>query len=161
MVAVAAGCGRTSETPRPPVVINEVAPAGDGDWFEVLNVSDRSLELSDYIFVDIRDDFVRARHLDEVEVAPGGRYVQGVSAEDHGFALGDGDGLWLYAFDDRALVDDVTWRAGDARHDTTLARLPDGTGAFHRGSRPSPGYRNRRPRSSGAGWAMRSRRTRR
>jgi hypothetical protein len=113
---VVVACGREPELRAgpPALAIGEVARHGTPhDWFEVRNRSDAAVELSDYIFVDVPGDFLRADRFDEIRLAPGQGYVQVVTRADSGFALGDNGGLWLYAFEDRTLVDSVTWRSPD------------------------------------------------
>ncbi len=107
----------------PALVINEVSTGNpSGDWFEVVNVGDTPIDLSDLVFVDRPGDFVRAHRMDDVSIAPGAHHIQHVSREDHGFTLGDADALWIHIFDDRALVHHVRWRRGTSRSGASYKR---------------------------------------
>jgi hypothetical protein len=56
--------------------------------------------------------------------------VQAVARADVGFALGKSDGLFVYTFEDRRLIDGVEWRGGGSPKGGSLARIPDRTGGF-------------------------------
>jgi hypothetical protein len=134
LLVAAAGCteqpSTVEPTPAPSLVINEVATAGTpSDWFEVVNVSDRRIDLSGLIFVDHAEAFLRAHRFPDVVLSPGERHVQTVTRGEHGFALGSSDGVWIYRFDDRALVDKVEWKHA-AKRGASYARIPDVTGPF-------------------------------
>jgi hypothetical protein len=140
-----AGCVAEPEpTPGPgSVVINEVAPAGDPhDWFEIINTSDRPIELSDFVFVDRQLDFARARRFPEGTLHPGGRHVQEVLRMEHGFQLGASEGLFVYHHEDRLLIDRVAWKKSQAPRNGSYARVPDGSGRFRPSRRPTPGAEN-------------------
>lgn len=133
----------SNEAPRGGLVINEVAARGvPSDWFEVLNTSDQPIELSAFVFVDRRGTMARARRFPEVVLAPGQIHVQAVRHAEHGFALGASDGLWIYDFDDRRVVDHVAWAAGASPASGSYARVADGSGRFVTTTPASPGAPN-------------------
>ena len=134
----------SDEAPRGGLVINEIAARGvPTDWFEVLNTSDQPIELSAFVFVDRRGTMARARRFPEVVLAPGQIHVQSVRHAEHGFALGESDGVWLYHFDDRRPVDHVAWAAGASPASGSYARVADGSGRFVTTTPATPGAPNR------------------
>lgn len=147
LLACASGCVAETDDQLEPgsVVINEVAPAGaPHDWFEIVNRGDRAVELSDLVFVDRPGDFVRARRFPELTLAPGERHVQEVVRSEHGFQLGDAEGVYLYHHEDHMVIDRVAWRTGAAPVRGSLARVPDVSGPFVPSRRPTPGQPNAR-----------------
>jgi hypothetical protein len=113
------------------LVINEVAAAGaPRDWFEVVNATAAPLELSDFIFVDVIDDFMKARPLTAGLLAPGARHVEDVSDKLNGFGLGGDEELWVYRAADQVLSDGVDWVEGASPVGGSFARIPDASGPF-------------------------------
>jgi hypothetical protein len=157
-LAALAACGNAAAGPSQPtcragvvpspaarcgLVVNEVAAAGaPDDWFEVINTSGASIDLSDFVYVDTAGALDRAREFPAYELRPGERHVQYVSAPVAGFQLGSDEGLWIYRGDDGALVDHVDWLEGASPAGGSFARLPDGSGAFAPVLRDSQGGPN-------------------
>lgn len=126
------------------LVINEVAAAGEpDDWFELINVGDRAIDLTDYVYVDARGDLDRARAFPGFELEPGERHVQYVRRAVGGFQLGADESLWIYRASDGALADGVDWARGAAPRHGSYARIPDGTGAFRTLTRDTQDAPNR------------------
>jgi len=129
--AVVADAGPDARTTLRILVINEVAAAGTPtDWFEVVNATTAPIQLSDFIFVDVADDFVKARPLTAGTLAPGARHVQDVSDAQNGFGLGGDEELWLYRASDQMLSDGVDWVEGASPAGGSFARIPDIFGPF-------------------------------
>lgn len=130
LAAVATACTVPAPAPRHGLVLTEVAAAGDPyDWIEVKNVSGQSLDLVDYVYVDLRGDLDRARPFSDVTLAPGERHLQPISLLRSGFALGADEEVWIYRAADGALVDGADWDDGASPPGGSLARLGD-TGGF-------------------------------
>ena len=75
-------------------------------------------------------------------LGPGDYLVQVVSDATAGFALGADEEVWIFRLADRALVDGINWDDGDSPVGASLARMPDGNGAFATTFAPSPGAAN-------------------
>ncbi len=129
---------------RPGVlVLNEVAASGDpDDWFEVVNTGEAPVELAAYGFIDNDDAAADAVAFPTQTLLPGDYLVQVVSDATAGFALGADEEVWIFRLADRALVDGINWADGDAPAGTSLARSPDGSGAFVTTFSPTPGAPN-------------------
>jgi hypothetical protein len=113
------------------VIINEVAAGGSPeDWFEVVNATSAPILLSDFVFVDVAGDFVKARPLAAVTLAPGERHVQECSDAANGFKLGSDEELWIYRASDQMTSDAVDWSEGQSPVGGSFARIPDTTGVF-------------------------------
>lgn len=134
------------EAPRCPLVINEIAAAGEpADWFELVNVSSAPVDLAGYRFADGTPGLDRTARLPPSVLAPGARHVEEVTTGGDGFRLGADDALVLYR--DRAgelePCDRVRWTDDDAPPRGSYARLPDGNGRFETVLRDSRGVMNR------------------
>ncbi len=79
--------------------VQTIVAVGDDAWFEVVNTSDRVVDLSDYVFVDHQGDLDRAAGFPAISLAPGERYVQHVHRAAQGFQLHSGDRVWIYVAD--------------------------------------------------------------
>lgn len=98
-------------------------PIGE-DWVEILNVSDRPIELAGWYLLDNKDTETPAE-LPAGELAPGERIVLAGDA-GLGFGLGKGDSARLFA-PNGYLVDSVTWTEGEhATPSWQRAEFPDG-----------------------------------
>lgn len=129
---------------RCPLAINEVAPAGKPhDWFELVNVSDRPVDLSAYAFTDGQRGPTQAAALPATVLAPGARHVQEVTERTTGFRLGSDDALRLYLRGAALPCDQVRWDLDDAPTGTSFGRLPDGVGRFVTAEPDSRGVPNR------------------
>ena len=117
--------------PRGGLVLNEVAASGTPeDWFEVTNVGVTSVVLSDYCFVDVKDDFVKCKPFAATILAPGAHMAFDVTTADAGFKLGTDEELWIYRNVDKLLIDGVDWAEGQSPATGSFARVPDATGPF-------------------------------
>lgn len=116
------------------LVINEVAAGEMPDWFEIVNVSTSAIQLADFVYVDVADDFVKAKAFPSTMLQPGAYYVQNVDTAGSGFALGSDEELHVYRASDMALSDTVDWAQGAAAMGTSYARVPDTTGDFVTGA---------------------------
>lgn len=148
LVVAAIGCAATEPAPAPRhgLLLTEVAAAGEPyDWIEVVNVSGQSLDLVDYVYVDLRGDLERARPFSDVILSPGERHLQPISDLRSGFALGPDEEVWIYRASDGALVDGVDWDEGASPTGGSLARLGDTGGfvsvAIATPERPNPAHR--------------------
>ena len=125
------------------LVVNEVAAAGDpDDWFEVVNVSPLTLQLSDFVYADLADGFETAATFPAHELAPGAYYVQDVTDALSGFKLASDEQLWIYRGSDHVLVDGVDWAEADSPAAGSYARSPDTTGPFTTVTPATPGATN-------------------
>src|SRR5262245_54275268 len=112
------------------LVINEVAASETPDWFEVVNVSGAPIQLDQFIYVDIANDFAKARPFPPMMLVPGAYYVQTVDDATSGFKLAGDEELWVYGAANHALSDGVDWAQGDSPAGMSFARSPDKTGMF-------------------------------
>lgn len=127
---------------EPGLLITEIAAAGTPhDWVEVKNISERWLDLIDYVVVDAHDDLDRARPLGAVKLAPGERYIRVLTDATVGFRLAGDEELWIYRAADGALVDGVDWDQGASPPGGSFARRGD-TGMFVTVARDTRGRAN-------------------
>jgi hypothetical protein len=151
----AAPRGQGSETTAA-LVINEVAPRGDGaDWIELANTSDQPIDLCGYILTDAADRLdhylplggawpgevctprMLAAHAYLVIAAddtplPAVGAAGAIDPEHAPFSLGIADSVHLLT-SDGLVVDGVSFLyppGPDAPAEVTLARDPDGRGVF-------------------------------
>lgn len=124
------------------LMINEVAPGETPDWFEIVNVSTTSVQLSDYCYSDAADDFAKCKPFAALELLPAARFAQDVDDVISGFKLGSDEAIWVYRVADRRLSDGLDWDDGVAPAGSTYARLPDTTGAFATTAMPTKGTLN-------------------
>ncbi len=123
------------------LVVNEVAPGEMPDWFEIVNVTNAAVQLDRFSYVDVADDFVKAKPFPTMMLAPGAYYVQNVDTATSGFGRGGDEELWVYRISDQALSDGVDWPTGAAPTNMSYARSPNITGDFATGA-PSKGVAN-------------------
>ncbi len=117
--------------PRGGLVLNEVAASGTPeDWFELTNVGPTSVVLSDYCFVDVKDDFVKCKPFEATVLAPGAHLAFDVTTAGAGFKLGSDEELWIYRNADKLLIDGIDWAEGQSPVAGSFARVPDATGPF-------------------------------
>lgn len=124
------------------LAINEVAAGETPDWFEVVNLSPLTLTLSDFVYCDVADDFVKAKPFAAITLAPGAYYAQAVDDASSGFKLAGDEELHVYFAADHAVVDAVDWASGDSPAGGSFARSPDRTGAFATTTTPTKGVAN-------------------
>lgn len=125
------------------LVLNEVAAAGaPDDWFELVNTGAQPIDLAGYGFIDDADAAADATPFPPQVLSPGDYLVQVVSDATAGFALGADEEVWIIRLADQALVDGYDWADGDAPLGASLARTPDGVGAFATTFTPTPGGAN-------------------
>ncbi|MET0283794.1 MAG: PEP/pyruvate-binding domain-containing protein [Polyangiales bacterium] len=151
----------------PPIVpttlaVNEVMSSNDGayidedgdadDWFELINVSDAPLMLSEFEVADGKGDSWHA--LPARTLAPGELVVfwaddDSAPAGHFPFKLGkEGDTLHLRRAADQQLVERV--QIPELRTNEAYARHPDGSGAFDVCTLPTPAQKNGASCSAGA-----------
>lgn len=112
------------------LVINEVAAAGDPtDWFELVNTSDKELDLTGCTFTDTLDNPTLATFEAGTRIAPGAYLVVEVSDETVGFKLGGDEALGLFA-PDGTTIDVADWDEGQSPTGGSFGRAPDGAGDF-------------------------------
>ena len=113
----------------PSIAVNEVESNGDaiGDFVELKNTGDASVDISGWIFRDNDDEDPTHAYPIPVgtTVAPDEYYV--LATADFGFGLGGGDSARLFLADGTTLVDSYEWTE---HAETTYGRCPDGTGGF-------------------------------
>ena len=124
------------------LAINEVAAGETPDWFEVVNLSPLTLTLSDFVYCDVADDFVKAKAFPAITLAPGAYYAQDVDDASSGFKLAGDEELHVYFAADHDVVDAVDWASGDSPAGGSFARSPDRTGAFATTTTPTKGVAN-------------------
>jgi len=112
------------------IVINEVGAGDTPDWFEIVNATTAPIQLADFVYVDVADDFSKARAFPTMMLGPGARYVQDVDDATSGFKLGSDEELWVYRTADHALSDGVDWPEGASPAGMGYARVPDVFGPF-------------------------------
>ncbi len=128
------------------VVINEfMASNGEGsiwedqdnehdDWIELYNNTDAAIDLNNYFLSDSRS-FLHKWELPDVSIPANGYLIiwadkdpqqEGIHAK---FDIDkDGDELFL-SYLDRTIIDEIDW-SEEIIENTTLARIPNGTGDF-------------------------------
>ncbi|MBB2975504.1 hypothetical protein FHX49_001070 [Microbacterium endophyticum] len=108
-----------------PVRINEVeSDGGDpGDWVELVNPTESSLDVSGLIVKD--DDDTHSYVVPEGTVIAAGAYLV-IEGDQLGFGLGKADSVRVFEGD--ALRDSTTWGPDHAA--TTWGRCPDASGSF-------------------------------
>ena len=124
------------------VVVNEVGAGDTPDWFEVVNATTAPIQLSQFVYVDVAGDFVKARAFPQMMLAPGAYYAQDVDDTISGFKLGSDEEIWVYRASDHALSDGVDWPEGAAPVSMSYARSPTITGAFATTASPTKGQAN-------------------
>jgi hypothetical protein len=143
-----------------PIVINELMAANQSticdpqgehdDWIELLNVSEKDVDLSGMYLTDKKDNPRKWPFPEGTAIGPGEYLI--VWADEDGDAKpglhanfklsSDGEVVNLIDSDERgnALLDSVTF--GKQEPDAALGRLPDGKGAF-RALQATPGGMNK------------------
>jgi len=143
-----------------PIVINELMaanvktkrdPQGDyNDWIELLNVSEREIDLSGMYLSDRKENPRKWRFPKGTTLAPGAHLI--VWMDEQGKAQPglhanfkmskSGETVLLVDTDERgnALLDSVVF--GEQKADVALGRFPDGKGAF-KALPPTPGKSNK------------------
>lgn len=112
------------------LVINEVAAGDTPDWFEIVNVTNGPVQLDQFVYSDVKADFVKAKAFPTVTLPAGAYYTQDVDDTISGFKLGSDEELWIYRAADQQLSDGVDWDQGSSPMGMSYAREPDTTGAF-------------------------------
>lgn len=116
------------------LVVNEVAPGEAPDWIEIVNVTANTVTLSDFVYVDVANDFAKAKAFPAMQLAPGAYYVQDIDDTTSGFKLGGDEEVWIYRASDHALSDGIDWAEGAGPAGMSYARVPDKTGSFATGA---------------------------
>lgn len=116
------------------LVVNEIAAGEAPDWIEIVNASTATVQLDQFIYVDVAGDFAKAVPFPAMALAPGAYHVQDVDDPISGFKLGGDEEVWIYRASDHALSDGVDWDAGAAPTGMSYARVPDTTGDFVTGA---------------------------
>ncbi len=104
--------------------LNEIESNGGtpGDWVELTNISDETVDASNWLIKD-NDDTRTTRLPGGTTVDPGAFII--IEETTLGFGLGAADSVRLYAEDGVTLIDQHSWTEHSL---TTLSRCPDGTG---------------------------------
>ena len=135
----------TVELDESRLILNEVAAKGDPlDWFELYNINDSVIDLTDYVVADDLDDASkRVAFPPGAAIAPG-EYLQVELDKDGwpGFALGSDEELGIWTAGGK-LVATIGWEEGYSGAGESIARMPDITGSFQTVSNPTPGAANR------------------
>ncbi|MEO8701566.1 MAG: hypothetical protein ABI867_16090 [Kofleriaceae bacterium] len=115
------------------LVVNEVAAGDTPDWFEVVNVTGGAIQLDQFVYCDVPNDFAKAKAFPAMTLGPGEYHAQDVDDTISGFKLGSDEELWIYRSSDQALSDGVDWAEAAAPTGMSFRRVPDRTGAFATG----------------------------
>jgi len=124
------------------VVINEVAAGESPDWFEVVNATTAPIQLSDFVFVDAKDDFAKAVPFPAQMLGPGAFATQDVDGTVVPFKLASDEELWVYRASDHVLSDGVDWADGQSPTGGSYARVPDTFAPFVTSTHPTKGTPN-------------------
>lgn len=116
------------------LVINEVAAGEAPDWIEIVNATTDPVELSDFVYIDTKDDLAAAVAFPAMTLAPGAYYVQDIDDPIQGFKLGSDEDVWIYRASDMALSDGVDWEEGAAPTGMSFGRSPTIFGDFVTGA---------------------------
>jgi hypothetical protein len=112
------------------LVINELAAEETPDWFEIVNVTSGPVQLDQFVYVDTKGDFVKAKALPPVTLPAGAYFTQDVDDVTSGFKLASDESLWVYRTVDQVLSDGVDWNQDDSPTGMSFARSPDRSGPF-------------------------------
>jgi hypothetical protein len=124
------------------LVVNEVAPGETPDWIEVVNATSSPIQLEEFVYCDVPNDFIKAKAFPAMTLAPGAYYAQDVDDTISGFKLGGDEEVWVYRASDHAVSDSVDWAAGAAPIGMSYARSPTIVGDFATTATPSKGLAN-------------------
>lgn len=124
------------------LVVNEVVAAGSPDWIEVVNATTSPVQLSDFIFVDERDNFAKAVPFPAQMLGPGGYATVDLDGVVVPFKLSADEEVWVYRASDHALSDGVDWTDGDSPDNGSYARVPDTFAPFVTSMHPTKGAPN-------------------
>jgi hypothetical protein len=116
------------------LVVNEVAAGETPDWFEVVNVTGGAIQLDQFVYCDVPNDFAKAKAFPTMMLGPGEYHAQDVDDTISGFKLGSDEELWVYRSSDQALSDGIDWAESAAPAGMSFRRVPDQTGAFATGA---------------------------
>jgi hypothetical protein len=116
------------------LVVNEVAAGESPDWFEVVNVTGGAIQLDQFVYCDVPNDFAKAKPFPTMTLGPGEYFAQDVDDAIAGFKLGSDEELWVYRSSDQALSDGVDWDEGASPAGSSFRRVPDATGGFATGA---------------------------
>lgn len=123
--------------PADVVRINEVESNGDvEDWIELINTGRAPVDISGLLVKDNDDSRVAAIPAG-TSIPAGGFYVIEPPVID--FGLGAADSARLFSADGSTLIDSADWTSHAA---TSLARCPDGIGAFAESASTTKGAAN-------------------
>lgn len=128
--------------PLATLLVNEVVASGAPDWIEVVNASQAAIELSEFCYADVADDFTKCKAFPAMSLAPGARYAQDIDDTTSGFKLGGDEEVWVYRIADQRVSDSVDWAEGDSPANESYARIPDTTGSFARTNQVTKGAAN-------------------
>lgn len=124
------------------LVVNEVVASGAPDWIEVVNATTSPVELSDFIFVDERDNFAKAVPFAAQTLGPGGFATVDLDGVTVPFKLATDEEIWVYRASDHLLSDGVDWNDGDSPVNDSFARVPDTFAPFVTSMHPTKGTPN-------------------
>lgn len=123
-----------------PVKINEVESSGGtpGDWIELVNLADASIDVSGVVVTDSDTAGHRYAVPAGTEIAAKGYLALEEAA--FGFGLGSADAVTLFDADGTTVLDTTSWTAHAA---TSWGRCTDATGSFGETALPTKGTANR------------------
>jgi hypothetical protein len=132
------GAANACDAPTTLVRINEVESnfGTPGDWVELFNTGNTSVDLSGYVFRDNNDQAAYVLPAGSV-IAAGGYLV--LDEAQFGFGLGGNDAARLFGPGGVVLVDSYAWTEHAT---TTYGRCPNGTGSFTTTAAPTRGAAN-------------------
>jgi hypothetical protein len=116
------------------LVVNEVAAGDTPDWIEIVNITNGPVQLADFAYVDVADDFVKMKPFPAVTLPAGAYYTQDVDDTISGFKLASDEEVWVYRIADHVLSDGVNWDQGASPAGMSYRRIPDTTGNFATGA---------------------------
>lgn len=111
--------------------VNEVVASGAPDWFEVVNMTAATVELSEYCYID-SGALAGCKAFPAMSLASMAHYAQDVDDTISGFKLGSDEEISVHRISDMRVSDKPDWAEGDSPGSESWARIPDITGAFAR-----------------------------
>ena len=127
-----AGAQMSLSTDYSQIRLNEIAPKGNPfDWVELINLSNQRINLAECFLSDDPDDLMKYELPTGVEsqVPAQGFVLMILNDDSTGFALGSAEGVYV-SDPNGMIIDQIEYTSEQAIENTTLGRLPDGTGEW-------------------------------